>query len=324
MNALLALLVVGVASPPPSVLACPAPLAAKGDIKGGPPLAHAFELTNRSTYPITIAKVEAGCGCVKRTLAAGLLKPGESTTLTLEVNTLTQPDGANRWQAIVGFTVDDPAKSSGELVLAVTANLAREVTVNPPQVAFSTTGEATQQLTVTDRRGKPLTITKVTSSSPHLTASIGAPAGGTQAIQVKLAADSPAGQRDDVLVLQTDDAAYSEFRVPVRVNKKAAGQVTAAPEEIAVRLGPGQEEVSALVQLRAPDGKTIRIESADSDFSAVSTKFSKEAGPVVTVRVSVGGLAASLPGSCKVKVRLAEPAGQEVIVPVSWSSGMQR
>ena len=106
--------------------------------------------------------------------------------------------------------------------------------------------------------------------------------------------------------------------------KKEPGAVSAAPEEVAVRFAAGQEEVSSLVQLRAPDGKKVRIESANSEFPAVSTKFSTEAGPVATVRVIVGGAAALQSGSTVVRIRLAEPAGQVVLVPVSWTAGMKK
>ena len=319
MNALLPILALCITNPPPSALSCATPIAAKGEIKAGPPLAHAFELVNRSPNTLTITKVEAGCGCVKRTISAAILKPGEAATLTLDVNTLTQPDGANRWQAIVGFQLDDAQRNVGELAVNITANLSREVTVSPPQLAFSTTGEATQQLAIADRRAKPLSIIKTTGSTPHLTAAV-----GPRGIEVKLAADAPAGQHDEVIVLQTDDPVYPEFRIPVRINKKAAGQIAASPEELSVRLNSGQEEVSALVQLRAPDGKPIRIDSATSDFRAVGTKFSEAAGPVATVRIVVGGIAAAQPGSCKVTVKLAEPAGQSVVIPVSWTSGTKK
>lgn len=308
MNALLPLLVLALANPP--ALACPAPLVAKGDIKAGPPLSHAFTLSNRTQDTLTITKVEAGCGCVHRSLSANVLKPGETATLTLDVNTLTQPDGPNRWQAVVSYTANG---TPGELAVSMTATLSREVTISPPQLAFSTTGEATQQLTVADRRAKPLSIVKVSSTSPHLTA-----AAVNGIIQVKLSADAPAGQRDDLIVLQTNDPVYSEFRIPVRINKKSPGQVAASPEEVNVKLATGQDEVSALVQLRAPDGKSVRIDSAASDFSAATVKFSTAAGPVATLRISIGGVAAFQSGSCKVAVKLAEPAGQEVVIPVSW------
>src|SRR5215470_1022157 len=99
MNTLLTLLALGVANPPPGPLACPAPLAARGDVKAGPPLTHTFELTHRGPAgtTLTITKVQAGCGCLRQSLSAGVLRPGETAKLTLEVNTLTQPDGPNRW-----------------------------------------------------------------------------------------------------------------------------------------------------------------------------------------------------------------------------------
>ena len=329
MNAILALL--AVANPPTDApLHCPAPLVAKGDIKGGPPFAQTFELTHRGTSTLTITKVEAGCGCVHRALSATTLNPGETAKLTLEVNTLTQPDGPNRWQAVVSYSLDGTEpKQSGELAVAVTAKLSREVSVNPPQVGFSTAGEAAQTLTVTDRRRKPLTVTKAIGSSPHLTATIAAPlleSNGThsQKIGLKLSADAPAGHRDEVIVLQTDDKEYPEFRVPVRVLKKSPGTVGAAPEEVAVRFAAGQEEVSSLVQLRSPDGKNLRIESATCELPAVTAKFSAEAGPVATVRVIVGGAAVAQAGSTVVRVRLAEPAGQIVAIPVSWTSATKK
>jgi hypothetical protein len=319
-------------NPAPSPLHCAAPLATKGDAKGGQPLTHTFELTHRGAAgAITITKVEAGCGCLRRSLSAGVLQPGETVKLTLEVNTLTQPDGPNRWQAAVSYTLDLPAppgapamSQSGEVLLVLTANLSREVSVTPPQVGFSSAGEATQTLAVADRRAKPLTVVKVSTSSPHLTAAVGpvvAPAGGTrsQAVTVKLAADAPPGHRDETVVLLTDDAEYPEFRIPVRVFKRASGAVAATPDAVAVRFGSGPSDVSTLVQLRAPDGKPVGVQSAESDDPAVAVKASAGSGPVATVRVTVAGTAAARPGSCTVRVRLAEPAGQEVTIPVSWT-----
>ena len=81
---------------------------------------------------------------------------------------------------------------------------------------------------------------------------------------------------------------------------------------------PGQSEVSALVQLRPADGKAVGVAAAESDHPAVAVKWSPGSGPVAAVRVTVAGPAAAQPGSCVVRVRLAEPAGQEVAIPVSW------
>jgi hypothetical protein len=303
-------------------LQCPAVVAAKGEVKGGPPLIHTFELTHRGTGTLTITKVQASCGCLRQSLSTGVLSPGETAKLTLEVNTLTQPDGPNRWQFTVDYKVESPVVASqvGELLLQVTATLSREVSVNPPQLGFSTTSAASQVLTVTDRREKPLTVVKATTSSSHLTAEIGPrEMGKGQPITVKLSADAPTGHRDESVILVTDDPAYPELRVPVRVLKRVAGAVTVAPESVAIRFAAEQTEVSTLVQLRAGDENSVGISAAESDHPGVTVKWSPGSGRVAVVRVTVTESAAAQAGSCTVRVKLAGPAGQEVVIPVAWT-----
>lgn len=327
MNTLICLLAVGVGSdpnPPLQSLQCPAVVAAKGDVKAGPALAHTFELTHRGTAgTLTITKVEAGCGCLRQNLSTGVLQPGETAKLTIEVNTGTQPDGVNRWQIVVAYKVETPgtAVQMGEQLLQITATLSRDVTINPPQLGFSTAGVASQVLTVTDTRDKPLSVVKASASTTHLTVEIGVrEAGKPQSITVKLGADAPTGHRDEAVILVTDDAAYPELRIPVRVLKRPAGAVAVTPDAVAVRFAAGQTEVSTLVQLRAADGKPITISGAESDLPGVTVKWSPGSGPVAVVRVTVGETVASQAGSCKVRVKLSEPAGQEVVIPVSWTA----
>jgi hypothetical protein len=307
---------------PLPALTCSAPLGAKGDVKAGPPLAHTFDLAHAGAGTLTITKVEAGCGCLRRALGATTLQPGEKTRLVLEVNTLTQPDGPNRWQVAVSYTIDEPGAPAraGELLLQITATLSRDVTVSPPQVAFSTAGAAQQVLTVADKRAKPLTIQKAAASATHLTVEV-APAGGmprTQAVTIKLEASAPAGHRDEIVTLYTDDPACPELHIPVRVLKRAAATVTATPEAVALRLAPGQTDGSALVQLRSPDGKAVSVSGAESDLPGVQVKWSAGSGPVATVRVTVPEALTAKPGRCTVRVRLTEPGG-EVAIPVSWT-----
>lgn len=322
MYALVALLTAAPAQPA-APLHCPAPVLAIGDVKAGPPLTQAFDLTHRGAAgAIIITKVEAGCGCVRRALSAEVLQPGETARLAVEINTLTQPDGPNRWQVAVGYRHDTPAgPQTGELVLTLTATLSREVVVSPPQVAFSTSGAATHALAITDSRPTPLTVLRAVSTSPHLTATVAAPAPGAdgvrrQTVTLALAADAPAGHREETVVLQTDDAAYPEFRVPVRVLKRAPGALLVTPEAVALRLAPEAPEVSALVQLRNPAGTPVRVLHVQSDSPAVTARWPDTAAPVTAVRVTV---AATTSGEARLRVRLAEPPGQEVVIPVTWT-----
>lgn len=307
---------------PQTTFHTPTPLAAKGDVKAGPPLTHTFDLVNSSSGTVTITKFETACGCLQPTVGAQVLAPGLQTKLAVEINTLTQPDGPNRWQIGVCYKLETPGApaQTGEVVLQITANLSREVSVSPPQVAFSTAGAASQVLTVADKRAKPLTVTKVASSSPHLTAEVAPVAGSPRAQQIalKLTAAAPPGHRDEVVVLYTDDAEYPELRIPVRVLKRAPGGVTATPEAVTLHLAVGDTEGSALVQLRSPDGKAVSIAGADSDLPGVIVKHSTGSAPLATVRVTIPEALTAQAGRCTVRVRLNEPGG-EVAIPVSWT-----
>ena len=100
MNTLILLGALAAGQPQPQlqpVLHCPAPVAAKGDVKAGPPLVHTFELTNATAGTVTITKVEAGCGCLRQGLVATALRPGAATKLALEVNTLMRLSGTVRF-----------------------------------------------------------------------------------------------------------------------------------------------------------------------------------------------------------------------------------
>jgi hypothetical protein len=326
MNTLIFLLATSIGNPPATPLRCPATVAAKGDVKGGPSLVHAFELTHHGTGTLTITKVEAACGCLRQSLTSGVLAPGETAKLTLEVNTLTQPDGPNRWQIAVGYKVEAPGTPAqvGELLLQITATLSREVTVSPPQLGFSTTGTAKQVVSVKDSRGKPLTVLKATTTSPHLMAEVASHvAGKGQEVTVMLSADAPNGHRDEAVVLTTDDPAYPELRVPVRVLKRAAGGVRVAPESISLRFAPGQTELSTLVQLRSADGKPIEIAAAESDLPGVAIKQSTGTGAVAVVRVTVEESASCQSGACKVRVKLSQPTAQEIVIPVAWTRAIK-
>jgi hypothetical protein len=311
----------------PAVLVCPTPVAARGEIKGGPPLVQTFELTHRGTGTLTIGRVEASCGCLRQSLTSGILQPGETARLTLEVNTLTQPDGPNRWQVVVPYRSEAPGAmvQTGELLLQITATVSREVSVSPPQVGFSTATEASQTITLTDSRARPLTVLRATTSNPHLVTDVKPKDprfGHQQTILLKLSSDSPPGHRDETLVLATDDPAYPELRIPVRILKRLPGTIQAAPEKVSIRFAPGQAEVSTLLQLRATDGKPIAIADVVGDHPAVKVKWSPAptAGVVAALRISIVESAASPSGTTVVRVKFSEPGGQELEIPVSWTS----
>lgn len=95
MNTILAVLIASVAAPP--ALSVDSAKVDRGEVRGGPILKQAFRITNRAAETVAIAGLDSGCGCLRRSVSKNELKPGESADVSMDVNTLTQPDGPQTW-----------------------------------------------------------------------------------------------------------------------------------------------------------------------------------------------------------------------------------
>jgi hypothetical protein len=316
------------ATPPDPPLTAAQPTADRGTARTGPPITHTFELTNATADGrILITGVRSGCGCLKPTVSRDSLRPGERASVTVSVNTLTQPAGPHSWRTTVSYRLaplDGPAPppvtADQEVTLTVSATLVREVTATPPEVAFSTAGTATQTVVITDPRPTPLTVTAAATTSPHLTATLGPRTQvGTQPVTLNLTAGYPVGTGQETVVLTTTDPGCPELRIPVTVTKRPTAAIVAAPAEPQVRFAAEQTEASVLVQLRKPGGGSLRVEKADADHPAVRVRWSADAGPVATIRLTVDAAKASAAGNATVRVLFAEPTGVTLDLPLRWS-----
>ncbi|MGL6094641.1 MAG: DUF1573 domain-containing protein, partial [Fimbriiglobus sp.] len=134
MIAMIAALCVGATPAPSAPLTCPAPDADRGEVRTGPPLTHSFTLTNPGPHPVRFTLSETGCNCLRRDVGKTTLRPGESTELTVTVNTLTSPPGPNTWGTTL-FVTPQPEGGSADVPtpfsVVLRATLVREVTVSP-------------------------------------------------------------------------------------------------------------------------------------------------------------------------------------------------
>jgi Protein of unknown function (DUF1573) len=322
MNAILPLVLLAVVpgQPPAAVLRAAAPVADKGEVMSGPPLTHVFDLTHSGEKGVVaLTGIDAGCGCLKAEATPRVLKPGETAKVTVTVNTLTQPEGPVTWTGTVKYAVDNGPQQ--DVTVKLTAKLVREIAVTPPMLAVSTTGAVRQVITVTDRRATPLTVTKATATNPAFTAEVKPadtpPAGRRQEIVLSVSADLPAGAHEDTLTLTTSDPLCPELRVPVKVLKRAPGELTATPDALSIRTNAKQTETSAAAVIRA-EGKAVSIQKVECDKPGVTVRHSEGSGPLATVRVLVNPAKAGASGATEVIVTLAEPPGKTVIIPVTW------
>src|SRR5690242_14036864 len=101
-------------------LECPQPHFDKGEVRSGVPLSHTFRITNQGPEVIEITDVRPSCGCLAPELRQRRLQPGESSELLLEVNTLTQPAGANNWRVTLRYQM---GREQRELPLFLAARI---------------------------------------------------------------------------------------------------------------------------------------------------------------------------------------------------------
>lgn len=320
-----ALLATPAAEPAPAVsFSTDTERAEKGVAKAGPALRHTFTIKHTGTTgTLVLAGVEPGCGCVRYGLSKLTLQPGETSHLLLEVNTLTQAEGPQVWHATVHGRLELPGTpraipATGTLVVRIAATLEREVVVTPPMIAFSTTGEAHQVVTVTDKRpGGNLKVQQVASSSKHLTATLRDDGTVAVALDPNFPADGKPHQ--EIVTLATADPAYPEFRIPVSITKRASSGVSTTPDRFTPRFATGDTTKSAVVQLRDPAGAKIQIASATCPKPGVTVSFSPGSNPVAAVKATIDRTIAGANGTASVVVSLATPAGASVTIPLVWS-----
>jgi len=308
----------------PSPLAIESPNVDLGELAANKPLAHTFRLKNTGSTAITITDVVGVCGCFRHQLAAHALEPGQATDLSVAINLLTQPEGPNSWKMAIRYRTQSNAPATGEQLIQVTAKVRKDVSVEPVALMMSAEKEITGTLTVIDRRGRPLSVTGVRLGLKDVKAEVkpAADSGGrrTQKIDLTVADACPPGQYADEVCIDTDDPAYKELRIPLRVVKKSAATgVQAAPASVTLRFAKGQTTASSLVRLRdAADGEVL-VDKAESDHPAIACKWAAGPGAMTTLRVTVDFDKAKAAGVAVVTVRLKGPTAESILIPVSWT-----
>jgi hypothetical protein len=301
-------------------LECAEPLVEKGQVRSGRSLSHRFTFTNRGQQPVEVTEVRPSCGCLAPKLDKRRFLPSESGELLLEVNTLTQPAGANTWRVTIRYQTAD---TEHELPLYISARVVTEISVEPPSLAIYTDTSISHEITVIDRRTEPLIVRAVPVSSSYVRTHLGElhrnDAGHwVRTIQVEVLADCPEGTHEETLRICTSDPEYPELKVPFTIVKRARQQVQAAPAEVLLTETPGQPLPSRIVLLGTPDDRDVIIERVEADHEAISCRWAQGPGHRATLKIRVYRARISgdrLRGA--VHVHLRGPSPQTITIPVS-------
>ncbi|MBX7103620.1 MAG: DUF1573 domain-containing protein [Gemmataceae bacterium] len=276
----------------------------RGPVRIGPPLVHEFRLTNHGATPVELLGAKSTCGCLAPKLDRTRLSPGESATLAVEVNTLSQPAGPVAWTTTVRWR---SAEGEGDTPVILRATLISEVTVEPAALAFHVRRARSTDVIITDKRDKPFRVTASGANVAGLTTELRAgPDARSHIIRVTASADAPAGTTQSVVWLTTDDPAYPQIRVPVTLHVPAKTRVVASPSTVFLN---GTSPVRIL--LRDPEGQPVRIERVDVDGPVAATV----ASAIVTVQADAKKWDGQ-PAGAKISIRIAGPVAETVFVNI--------
>jgi hypothetical protein len=291
-----------------------------GEVRSGPVLSYRFAFTNTGPDPVEIFDLRTTCGCLSPQLAQRDYQPGETGTLLLEVNTLTQPPGPHAWRVQVFFR---SASKEQDIPLQLNARLVTEVTVQPAALNVVTEHAVSHELVLTDLRPHPLTITAVRPTSPRLTARLGeagqdAQGHWTRRIHLEVPEDYPEGRHEEAVVIYSDDLAYRELKVPVTLVKRARQALFAAPAQVQVQGQAGQPIPSRIVLIRAADDQGVVVERVTADDPAIACQWAQGPSTSATVKLTIDRN--RLHGNqlqSAVHVQVTKPVPQSLTIPVS-------
>jgi hypothetical protein len=298
---------------------CLEPAIDVGDVKAGAPLSHCFRLINQAKEPIEILEARASCGCLAPRLDRRFVDPGEAASLQVDVRTLGQAAGRHAWKAQVRYRAGTEVH---ELPLQIAAKVVTEIVVQPAALTFVAQGMIRQELTLTDVRLQPLTVTAVEAGLPFLRAKVtdqGGDEAGRRLVKIGLESvgELPDGRHEGLLGIYTDDASYRHLQIPITVIKNARSGVSAFPSEVRLTGTAGQPLPSRLVRLKSADSKPIVIERISADDAALTCTWAAGPEHFATVKVQVNHtrlLSKELRSA--VHIHISSPVRETVTLPV--------
>jgi Protein of unknown function (DUF1573) len=292
-----------------------------GDVRSGTPLKRPFAFVNAGPDTVEITDLHTSCGCLKPTLAQRVYRPGERGEVVLDVHTLSQPAGEHTWRMRVVYR---SGGESHEADLAITGRIVTEVAVQPASMTIFTDRAAAHEIALTDLRDRPLSVTAVHTSSPHLKAEvkqIGNDSAGHRVVTVALSlgADCPEGRHEEAVVLLTDDVDYRELSVPVTVVKNARQRVSASPGAVSLMAPRGQAVPSRIVLLRPAGDGAVEVDRVETDDPAIVCTWAAGPDNCATLRVTMDRNRLPAEGlRSAIHVHISKPASEIISVPVTY------
>ncbi|MBY0527198.1 MAG: DUF1573 domain-containing protein [Gemmataceae bacterium] len=243
-----------------------------GSVPRGPTLSHPFRLTNNTKAPVHISGIRVSCGCVTAVAQSGLIPPGQSTVISVSMDT-------QRFSGVKTVTIyvhlDQP--QSEEVRIWVQANSRDDVTVTPDAIHFGQVKRSacpSGTVTVTFLGGGQWQVTGTHCDSNYVKPVLKEVTRGGAEVSYQLTAtlrnDAPAGKWFTDIWLKTNNPMTPRIRVPLTVEIESALTVSPAIVDLgSVKVG-AQTERRVIVRGVRPF-KITDVHGADAQLKVRDT-----------------------------------------------------
>lgn len=257
-----------------------------GSVPHGKVMTHAFRITNNTKNQVTISGIRVSCGCVTAQAQTGLLNPGDTTTLTANMDT-------SRFYGVRTVTVfvQFGAPTFDEVRLTVQANSRSDFAVNPDALAYGQVKRGdnpTATVTISFFGSPGAKVTEVKADSNYIQPTIQEiRREGTETVYqltAKLRPDTPVGKWFTDVWVKTNIATMAQVRVPLTVEVQSALSVSHEIVDLGTLKAGGEIEKRVVVRGVKPF-KIVGVEGGDDELSIKDGSEEAKAVHVLTVKL---------------------------------------
>jgi len=265
------------------------------------------KVTNKTDHPITLLQVRANCGCTVPIPDKTILAPGE----TMKIN-ITFDSGLfeGHQEKIVTVKTDEPYT----YVIIITVNVVKAYSFTPAILDIPNfDGKAIREVNLsTNIKGKPFTIKRIESKSPHITVKKNSPT----EVEITATGEESAGENTVLMYLSGMDKPV-DYRVIVHLMR----EVKVQPSNILfMGIRSGTKAVrSVVLKWSAGDYKLEKMD-CDLPFVKISGTKPMEDG----LRIMVESIPKEMKkgygtGNLKIKLRSGSGKTETIKVPVAFN-----
>jgi len=240
-----------------------------GTVPFGPTLVHQFKITNTGTQTAQITGARVSCGCVSASVAANTLRPGESTTLTANMDTKRF---IGQKEVIVYVSFASPRE---EVTLAVRANRNDSFSKSAEYISVGQVrkgAEGSGSLQVTMRNDPSFEIRGAASATDFVTATYKLvrkdPGEVVYEVSATLKPGLDVGSWTTDVVFTTSSGILPTVRVPVYV--EVVAPITATPAAVQFPMVKVGEEKELTVIVKGDKPFKITDVKGDGPVAAVA------------------------------------------------------